>query len=156
LTVTSLFNWSSRGWSAGAGLSETLFDAGLRKATVQQYRAIYENTVAQYRQTVLTAFQQVEDQLASLRILDQQVRQQESAVRSAERYLNLATNRYKLGIDSYLNVITAQTTHLSNRQTLVSLRSQQMTASVQLLENLGGGWEESLLPSRAQVLANGK
>ena len=91
-----------------------------------------------------------------MRILDQQVRQQESAVRSAERYLNLATNRYKLRIDSHLNVITAQTTYLSNRQKLVNLRSQRMTASVQLLENLGGGWEESLLPSRAQVLANGK
>ena len=83
--VSSLFNWSNRCWSAGAGLSETLFDAGLRKATVQHYRAIYENTVAQYRQTVLTASQQAEDQFASLRILDQQVREQESAVRSAER-----------------------------------------------------------------------
>ena len=154
--VASLLNWSSRVWSAGAGLSETLFDAGLRKATVEQYRATYENTVAQYRQTVLTAFQQVEDQLSSLRILDKQVRQQESAVQSSQRYLNLATDRYKLGIDSYLNVITAQTSYLSNRQTLVNLLSQQMTASVQLLENLGGGWDAALLPSGAQVLAHAR
>jgi len=91
-----------------------------------------------------------------LRILDQQVRQQESAVKSSPRYLNLATDRYKLGIDSYLNVITAQTSYLSNRQTLVNLLSQQMTASVQLLENFGGGWDAALLPSRAQVLAHGK
>jgi outer membrane protein TolC len=125
----------------------------MRKATVEQFRADYDNTVALYRQTVLTAFQQVEDNLASLRILAQQIEQQDTAVRSSERYLNLASDRYKLGIDSYLNVITAQTTYLVNRQTLVNLRAQHMTASVQLIEAIGGGWDASQMPSPKQVLS---
>ena len=112
----------------------------------------WENSVAVYRQTVLAAFQQVEDNLASSRILAQQVLQQEAAVKSSERYLALATDRYKLGIDSFLNVITAQTILLGNRQTLVNLRTQQMTASVQLIEALGGGWDMSHLPSTRQLL----
>ncbi|MGD0259310.1 MAG: efflux transporter outer membrane subunit [Verrucomicrobiota bacterium] len=151
--IPSLLNWSSRVWSVGAGLGETLFDAGLRKATVEQFRAAYDGTVATYRQTVLTAFQQVEDDLATLRILAHQIEQQESAVKSSERYLALAMNRYKLGIDSYLNVITAQTTLLINRQTLVNLRMQQMTASVQLVEAVGGGWDASQMPSPEHVLS---
>lgn len=144
--TTSLLKWSSRFWSVGAGLTQTMFDAGLRKATVEQFRAAHDRTVALYRQTVLTAFQQVEDNLASLRIFSEQVRQQESAVQSAERYLALATDRYKLGIDSFLNVITAQTLLFSNRQVLVNLHTQQMTASVRLVEALGGGWKASQLP----------
>jgi NodT family efflux transporter outer membrane factor (OMF) lipoprotein len=153
ISITSLANWSSRVWSVGAGLTETIFDAGLRQATVEQYRATYEGTVATYRQTVLTAFQQVEDDLASLRILAHQVQQQDTAVKSAERYLRLAMSRYKLGIDSYLNVIVAQATYLSNRQTLVNLRAQQMTASVQLVEAIGGGWDASQMPSYKQLLS---
>ena len=150
--ISSLLNWSSRVWSVGAGMGETLFDAGLRKATVQQFRAAYENTLAQYRQTVLAAFQQVEDYLASLRILARQIEQQESVVKASERYLHLATARYQTGVDSYLNVITAQTTYLVNRQTLVNLRIQQMTASVQLVQAVGGGWEASQLPAPKQLL----
>src|SRR5258705_3860057 len=153
-SISSLLNWSSRAWSVGAGLAETIFDAGMRKATVEQFRADYDNTVAKYRQTVLTAFQQVEDDLATLRILAHQVEQQETVVKSSERYLTLATDRYKLGIDSYLNVITAQTTYLSNRQTLVNLRTQQMIASVQLVEAIGGGWNASQLPSPKQLLSS--
>jgi NodT family efflux transporter outer membrane factor (OMF) lipoprotein len=152
-SISSLANWSSRVWSVGAGLTETIFDAGLRKATVEQYRATYEGTVATYRQTVLTAFQQVEDDLASLRILSRQIQQQDTAVKAAERYLNLAMHRYKLGIDSYLNVIVAQATYLSNRQTLVNLRAQQMAASVQLVEAIGGGWDASEMPSYKQLLS---
>jgi NodT family efflux transporter outer membrane factor (OMF) lipoprotein len=152
-SISSLLNWSSRAWSVGAGLAETLFDAGLRKATVEQFRANYDDTVAKYRQTVLTAFQQVEDNLATLRILAYQVEQQETVVKSSERYLALATDRYKLGIDSYLNVITAQTTYLVNRQTLVNLRTQQMTASVQLVEAAGGGWDASQMPAPKQLLS---
>jgi NodT family efflux transporter outer membrane factor (OMF) lipoprotein len=152
-SISSLLNWSSRVWSIGAGLGETLFDAGLRKATVEQFRADYDSTVAKYRQTVLTAFQQVEDQLAALRILAHQVEQQETVVNSSERYLTLATDRYKLGIDSYLNVITAQTTYLVNRQTLVDLHLQQMSASVQLVEAVGGGWEASQTPTAKQLLS---
>ncbi len=144
--IDSLLNWPSRVWSLGAGMGETLFDAGQRKAAVEQFRALYDGTVAQYRQTVLTAFQQVEDNLAALRILDQETQQQDAAVQSSARYLDLATDRYKLGIDSYLNVVTAQTTLLANRHALVNLRAQQMIASVHLIEALGGGWNTSQLP----------
>jgi NodT family efflux transporter outer membrane factor (OMF) lipoprotein len=151
--TSSLLNWSSRAWSVGAGLAQSIFDAGLRRATVQQFRAAYDNTVATYRQTVLTAFQQVEDDLATLKTLAHQIAQQETAVKSSERYLDLATVRYTSGVDSYLNVITAQTTLLVNRQTLVNLRIQQMTASVQLVEAVGGGWDASQVPSAKQVLS---
>jgi NodT family efflux transporter outer membrane factor (OMF) lipoprotein len=152
-SISSLLNWSSRVWSVGAGMAETLFDAGQRKATVEQFKAAYDSTAATYRQTVLTAFQQVEDDLATLRILGRQVEQQETVVKSSERYLNLAMERYKTGVDSYLNVITAQTTYLVNRQTLVSLRTQQMTASVQLVEAVGGGWDASRVPSPRHLLS---
>ena len=153
-TIPELLTWSSRVWSVGAMLAETIFDAGLRKATVQQFQAAYDRTVAAYRQAVLTAFQQVEDNLAALRILAQQVQEQDQAVKSSERYLGLATDRYKLGIDSYLNVITAQAILLGNRQTLVNLRTQQMTASVRLVEALGGGWDTARLPARTELFTN--
>jgi NodT family efflux transporter outer membrane factor (OMF) lipoprotein len=148
VSTDTLLNWSSRVWSIGASLSETIFDAGLRKATVEQVRAAHERTVATYRQTVLTAFQQVEDNLASLRILAREVEQQQAAVDSSQRALDLAMDRYKLGIDSYLNVINAQTTLLVNRQLFVNLRVQQMTTSVGLIEALGGGWDVSQLASK--------
>jgi NodT family efflux transporter outer membrane factor (OMF) lipoprotein len=151
--TSSLLNWSSRVWSIGAGAAQTIFDAGLRRATVQQFRSAYDGTVAQYRQTVLTAFQQVEDDLASLRILARQVEQQDAAVKASEQYLALSLLRYTQGIDSYLNVITAQTTLLANRQTLVAIRTQQMIADVQLIQAIGGGWDASQLPSPKQVLA---
>ncbi len=147
------FTWPSRFWSIGAAAAETIFDAGLRRATVQQFEAQYDQTVATYRNTVLTAFQQVEDNLSSLRILSQEIHQQDSAVNSAQRNLDIATDRYKLGIDPYLNVITAQTTLLTNKQTAVTLRIQQMNSSVQLVEALGGGWNRSQLPSPAQLVA---
>lgn len=152
-TFTNWLSWPSRVWSVGSSVSELVFDAGLRKATVQQYRAAYDASVASYRETVLTAFQQVEDNLASLRILAQEVQQQDTAVNSAQRNLGLATDRYKLGIDPYLNVITAQTTLLTNQQTAVNLRIQQMTSSVQLIEALGGGWDDSQLPTYHQLIA---
>jgi NodT family efflux transporter outer membrane factor (OMF) lipoprotein len=139
--------WPSRFWSVGPTIAETLFDAGLRKATVEQFQANYNQTVATYRQTVLTAFQQVEDNLASLRILSQEIEQQDAAVAAAQKFLDIATDRYKLGLDPYLDVITAQTTLLTNQQTAVQLRLQQVTASVQLIEALGGGWDATDLPS---------
>jgi NodT family efflux transporter outer membrane factor (OMF) lipoprotein len=147
------FTWPSRFWSAGPALAETIFDAGLRRATVQQFQASYDQTLANYRETVLTAFQQVEDNLAALRILSLELRQQDAAVKSAERNLDLAVHRYKLGIDPYLNVITAQTTLLGDQQTAVNLRMQQLTDSVQLIEALGGGWTASQLPSQKQLMA---
>jgi len=152
-SFTDWFTWPSRFWSIGAAAAETIFDAGLRRATVQQFEAQYDETVATYRNTVLTAFQQVEDNLSSLRILSQEIHQQDSAVNSAQRNLDIATDRYKLGIDPYLNVITAQTTLLTNKQTAVTLRIQQMNSSVQLVEALGGGWDRSQLPSPTQLVA---
>jgi len=152
-SAASWFTWPSRYWSLGPVLAQTLFDAGLRHATVQQFRGAYDQTVANYRLAVLTGFQQVEDGLSALRILSLEIQQQDTAVRSAERNLKVATDRYKLGIDPYLNVITAQTLLLSAKETAVSLRNQQITASVQLIEALGGGWGKSQLPSGQQLMA---
>jgi NodT family efflux transporter outer membrane factor (OMF) lipoprotein len=152
-SITSWFTWPSRYWSVGPALAQTLFDAGLRHATVQQFRGAYDQTVANYRLAVLTGFQQVEDGLSALRILSLEIQQQDTAVRSAERNLKVATDRYKLGIDPYLNVITAQTLLLSAKETAVNLRNQQITSSVQLIEALGGGWGKSQLPSGQQLMA---
>jgi NodT family efflux transporter outer membrane factor (OMF) lipoprotein len=150
-SFTDWFAWPNRVWSVGSSLAETIFDAGLRRATVQQYRGIFDEDVATYRQTVLAAFQQVEDDLASERTLALEVQQQDAAVNSAQRYLTIATERYRLGIDPYLNVITAETTLLTNQQTAVNLRTEQMTSSVELIEALGGGWNVTQLPSPAAV-----
>ena len=144
----NLLSGPNLAWSVGAALSETLFDAGKRDAVTEQARANYQGTVANYRQTVLNAFQEVEDNLAALRILAQELQEQDAAVASSQRYLTLANDRYKLGIDSYLNVITAQTTLLNNQRTALSLRMQQMTASVQLIKALGGGWGFADAPYR--------
>ena len=138
----------------GPSLAETLFDAGLRKATVQQYQATYDQTVANYRETVLTAFQQVEDNLAALRILTQVIEQQDSAIESAGRSLQEAEVRYKAGLDPYLNVITAQTVLLTDQQAAVTFRMQRMVASVQLIKALGGGWDASQLPTAKQLAAS--
>jgi NodT family efflux transporter outer membrane factor (OMF) lipoprotein len=147
---TSFLNWltlPARFWSVGPGLAETLFDKGRRRAVTEQALATYDGTAANYRQTVLTAFQEVEDNLAALRILSHELEQQNDAVASAQRSLLLSTERYKSGIDSYLNVITAQTTLLANQRTAVNLQMQQMTASVLLIKALGGGWSASQLPT---------
>src|ERR1035437_1099907 len=130
-------------WSVGATLAQTLFDGGKRKAVTEQARAKYRGTVADYRQTVLTAFQEVEDNLSTLRILSQELQQQNVAVEWSQRYLTLADARYKSGLDIYLDVIIAQTALLGNQRTAMNLRMQQMTASVQLIKALGGGWDVS-------------
>jgi len=142
-STASLFSGPAFIWSVGGTLAETIFDAGKRQAVTEQAWAGYRGTVATYRETVLAAFQEVEDNLASLRILSQELQQQNAAVASSQRYLNLAIARYKLGVDSYLNVITAQTTLLSNQVTALNLQLEQMTASVQLINALGGGWNGS-------------
>jgi NodT family efflux transporter outer membrane factor (OMF) lipoprotein len=149
--LSKLLTWPSRFWTVGPTVSETIFDAGLRSATVKQYIAVYNADVASYRQTVLTAFQQVEDYLAATRILSKQIEQQQQAVNSARHYLDLATARYETGVDTYLSVLVAQTTLLSDQQSLASLHTQVMTSSVQLIEALGGGWDRSQLPTPAQV-----
>jgi NodT family efflux transporter outer membrane factor (OMF) lipoprotein len=148
-----LFDWSSRFWSVGPSVSETVYDGGLRRATVNQYIATYNANLAGYRQTVLTAIQQVEDSLAAVRIFSQQIQHEQQAVDSAQVFLNLEQGRYDTGIDPYIDVMTAETTLLSDRQTLANLQIQQMTASVQLIEALGGGWDRSQLPTPAQVTA---
>ncbi|HLX06556.1 MAG TPA: efflux transporter outer membrane subunit [Thermoanaerobaculia bacterium] len=150
-SLATWLTWPARFWSLGPALAETLFEGGLRRATVEQFKASYDQTVANYRQTVLTAFQQVEDNLASLRLLTIEVGQQDAAVKSAQRQLKVATDRYRLGIDPYLNVITAQTTVLSNEQAALNLRTLQMTATVQLIEALGGGWSAAELPAPPQL-----
>ena len=150
-TFTKWFSWPSRFWSVGATFSETLFDAGLRRATVQQYIATYNADLAAYRQTVLAAFQQTEDALAEVRILANEVAQEQQAVDSAANYLKLAQARYDTGIDPYLNVLIAQTTLLSNQQTLNALQVQEMTSAVSLVEALGGGWDRSQLPTPSEI-----
>jgi NodT family efflux transporter outer membrane factor (OMF) lipoprotein len=150
-TLKELFTVPSLFWSVGGSLSETLFDAGLRRATVDQFIANYNATVAAYRQTVLAAFQQVEDDLAAVRIESHQIERLQQAVASSETYLKLETGRYETGIDPYVDVVTAQTTLLVNQQSLILSQVNQMTAAVQLVAALGGGWETSQLPTPAQV-----
>src|SRR5580692_4613185 len=150
-TFTSWLSWPSRFWSVGTGLSETIFDAGLRRATVQQFVATYNADLAGYRQTVLTAFQQVEDGLAEVRIVSKEIQQQQQAVNSAQTFLKLEQGRYDTGIDPYIDVLIAQTTVLSDQQTLNNLQVEQMTYAVALVEALGGGWDRSQLPTPQQV-----
>jgi NodT family efflux transporter outer membrane factor (OMF) lipoprotein len=149
--ISKIFSLPALFWSIGSSASELIFDAGLRKATVAQYTANYNADVAAYRQIVLTAFQQVEDYLATLRVSSAQIEKQQSAVNAAKRYLEIATSRNQTGLDPYLNVLTAQTTLLSDQQTEVTLRVSEMTASVQLIQALGGGWDKNQLPMPSTV-----
>jgi NodT family efflux transporter outer membrane factor (OMF) lipoprotein len=151
--IGSWFTWPSRFFSVGPSASQTIYDAGSRRAYLENYKAQYEADVASYRETVLTAFQQTEDYLASQRLLAQQLQQQQEAIDAAQKYYNLATTRYRTGIDTYLNVFTAQTSLLNQQQTAITLRVQQMTTNVQLIEALGGGWDNSQLPSEKAVAA---
>jgi NodT family efflux transporter outer membrane factor (OMF) lipoprotein len=147
-----LADWPSRFWSVGPSFSQPIFNAALSSA-LHQYVAVYNADVASYRQTVLTAFQQVEDYLAQTRILSQQIQQQQAAVASAQASLDLEMGRYQTGIDPYIDVVTLQNTVFSNQQTLTSLQINQMTGAVLLVEALGGGWDTSQLPTPAQVTA---
>ncbi len=150
-TLGNLVAWASRFWAIGGTLSETLFDAGLRRATVNQFVATYNAALAGYRQTVLAAFQQVEDSLAGVRIQSQEIIQQKQAVQSAETQLKLELGRYETGIDPYQDVVIAQTTLLSNQQILIGTQISEMTSAVQLILALGGGWDRSQLPTPEQV-----
>src|SRR6201996_5188678 len=145
-----LADWPSRFWSVGPSFSQPIFNAAL-KADLRQFTATYNADVATYRQTVLTAFQQVEDFLSQTRILSQQIVQQRAALASAQESLNLEMRRYETGVDPYIDVVTLQNTVLSNQQTVYSLQIEQMTGAVQLVEALGGGWDTSQLPTPAQV-----
>jgi NodT family efflux transporter outer membrane factor (OMF) lipoprotein len=147
---THLLDWPSRFWSIGPTISQPLFDAALNP-TLHQYVAIYNADLASYRQTVLTAFQQVEDYLAEVRILSQQIQQQQQAVASDQSALDLEMARYQTGLDPYIDVVTLQTTLLIGQQTLANLQIEQMTGAVQLVGSLGGGWDASQLPTPSQV-----
>jgi NodT family efflux transporter outer membrane factor (OMF) lipoprotein len=148
----ALVDWltaPSRYWSFGTAIAETLFDGGLRRAQTDQAIAAYDASVAAYRQTVLTGFQQVEDSLATLRILEQEAEVQGEAVTLAEQALALALNQYKAGTVNYLNVVVAQATALANQRTAVDILNRRVSASVQLVTALGGGWT----PSREEMSA---
>jgi NodT family efflux transporter outer membrane factor (OMF) lipoprotein len=142
-----LISLPNRAWSLGPSLAETLFDAGARSAQVRQARAAYEANAASYRQTVLSGFEQVEDQIASLRILEQQAVVEESAVKAAREAEALTLNQYKAGTVPYSSVITAQTTRLAAEETALTVLSSRLQASVALIEALGGGWSAAALPS---------
>ena len=144
--ISTLIQGPSGFLTAGAAAAVTAFDGGRRRAVSDQARAAYDESVANYRQTVLTAFQEVEDNLAILRILDDEARAQQAAVAAAEHSLELSTNRYKGGVVSYLEVTTAQSTALADERAAVDILRRRMTASVSLIKALGGGWNSANLP----------
>jgi len=141
----NVLNASSLLWAVGATITQTVFDGGRRHAVSDIARAGYDATVAAYRQTTLSAFQQVEDNLAALRILEQESQEQRRAVESAQESLRLFTNRYRGGVDNYLQVITAQTVTLTNQRTEIDILRRRMDASVLLVKALGGGWDVAAL-----------
>jgi NodT family efflux transporter outer membrane factor (OMF) lipoprotein len=145
--LSKWLTWPSRFWSLGPSVSEFVFEGGLRRAQTEQARAAYDAAVATYRETVLTAFQQVEDNLAALRILENEAAAQERAVNAAKRSLNQALNQYKIGTTSYLTVVTAQAALLTNQATAINILYRRMAAAVGLVQALGGGWSAAELPS---------
>nr|WP_114210923.1 efflux transporter outer membrane subunit [Acidisarcina polymorpha] len=140
------FTWPSRFWAVGPTFSETLFDAGRRRSAKNITEAQYDSTVGNYRQTVLTAFQQVEDNLAALRVLEDEARQQHEATASAEQSLDLFQTRYEGGVDTYLQVVTWQTAALNNQRNDLDIFERRLDASVLLIKALGGGWDTTKLP----------
>lgn len=149
--IAQLFSGPSFLWSVGPVVAQTIFDAGATHGRVQEAGANYDATVANYRQVVLTAFQQVEDNLSGLRILENEAVAQKQAVESANKSLEISSNQYKAGTSDYLTVITAQATALSDQITEVNIRTRRMTTSVLLIEALGGGWDASKLPGKGGV-----
>jgi NodT family efflux transporter outer membrane factor (OMF) lipoprotein len=149
-SITTLFQGPSALWSAGASAAVTIFDVGRRRALNDEAKAGYDSSVAFYRQTVLSAFQQVEDNLASLRVLEQEAGVQATAVHAAQRSLALSNTRYDGGVTSYLEVITAQNAALADEVTAVNILGRRMASAVLLIQALGGGWEKKDLPSRPE------
>jgi NodT family efflux transporter outer membrane factor (OMF) lipoprotein len=150
-TLTKLFNWPSSIWSIGPSVSQTIFDGFLYRAELHQYVAQYDADLATYRQTVLTAFQNVEDEMVATRNYSQQIIRQQQAVKDSQDYLNLELVRYNTGVDPYVDVVVAQTTLLTNQETLNSLQVEDMTSAVELVQALGGGWDRSQLPTPQQA-----
>jgi NodT family efflux transporter outer membrane factor (OMF) lipoprotein len=149
-SITTLLQGPGAMWSVGASVVQTLFDGGRRRAGVDQAKASYDSAVASYRQTVLTSFQQVEDNLAALRILEQEAGVQTTAVAAAQRSLDLSNTRYEGGVTSYLEVITAQNAALSDELTAVNILGRREASAVLLIEAIGGGWDRSSLPQRPE------
>jgi NodT family efflux transporter outer membrane factor (OMF) lipoprotein len=150
-SIVNWFTWPSRFWSVGPQMAETLFDAGKRRAQTDQAQAVFDVTVADYRQTVLTGFQQVEDNLSALRVLAEEAQAEQAAIKAAEEALQISTYQYKAGTVSYLQVITSQAIALQDEKTAVDILTRRMIASVSLVQALGGGWDASKLPSIADV-----
>jgi NodT family efflux transporter outer membrane factor (OMF) lipoprotein len=148
---SQLLEAPSRFWSVGPKLAEVLFDGGARRAQTAQARAAYDAAAANYRQVALSAFQNVEDQIAALRILEKEAAAQDEAVKSAEHALAIALNQYRAGTVSYLNVITAQTTAFSNERNAIAILGNRMSDSVALIKALGGGWQEADLPAPGDI-----
>jgi outer membrane protein TolC len=149
--LAQLFNASNQLWSLGATGSEILFEGGLRSASVAAARATYDASVASYRQTVLTAFQGVEDALSNLRILELQSKAEATAVNSTRRAVDATLNQYKAGTVPYTSVITEQTLLLTDQQALLAVQQSRLVASVALIEALGGGWSTGYLPAKIQT-----
>ena len=148
--ITTLLQGPSGLWSVGASSAMTIFDVGRRRALNDEAKAGYDSTVAEYRETVLGAFQQVEDNLAALRILEQEAGVQAVAVQAAQRSLDLSNTRYEGGVTSYLEVITAQNAALADEVTAVNILGRRMANAVLLIQALGGGWDRSSLPARPE------
>jgi NodT family efflux transporter outer membrane factor (OMF) lipoprotein len=148
--ITTLLNGPSGLWSVGLSAVGTVFDGGRRRALTDQARAVYDSQVAFYRENVLTGFQQVEDNLAAARILENEAKVQDEAVVAAQRSLDLSVTRYKGGVTSYLEVITAQSAALSDQVTAVNILGRRMASTVLLIQALGGGWEKSSLPEQPE------
>jgi NodT family efflux transporter outer membrane factor (OMF) lipoprotein len=143
--------WPSRFWSFGPSVEWTIFDGGLRKAQTEEARAAYDANVASYRETTLVAFQEVEDNLAALKILEEEAAAEDEAVKAAQKSTSITTNQYKAGTASYLNVITSQTAELGNERTAINVLGQRLNASVLLIKALGGGWDASTLPQAKEL-----
>ncbi len=151
--LSQLFTVANRVWSLGASASETLFSGGARTAAVAAARATYDQAVATYRQTVLVAFQQVEDALSNLRILEQQAAAEAIAVQSARQAVQATLNGYLAGTVAYTSVITEQTTLFADEQAALAIQQSRLVASVALVEALGGGWSTTALPDPDAVKA---
>jgi NodT family efflux transporter outer membrane factor (OMF) lipoprotein len=149
-SITTLLQGPGALWSVGASVMQTLFDGGRRHAATDEAKASYNFAAASYRQTVLTGFQQVEDNLAALRILEQEAGVQATAVEAAQRSLDLSNTRYEGGVTSYLEVITAQNAALSDELNAVNILGRRMASAVQLIEAIGGGWDRGNLPKRPE------
>jgi NodT family efflux transporter outer membrane factor (OMF) lipoprotein len=149
--VSNLVDWPSRVWSLGSSATQLIFDGGSRKAQVAEAKASYDSTVANYRNAVITAFQEVQDNLAATQVLESETVTQGNAVAASQTSVALTSDRLRHGTVSAVDLMTAQNTLLTNEQAALSIRTRQMTTAVQLIKALGGGWQESLLPGAKQL-----